>query len=321
MRVTLGEGASAAFFVTNAGGDYTRVEIEVRLAKGAHFEFGGVTIGGAGVTREFVTQVVHAEPEATSNQTVRAVHWGGGTGNFLGEIKVARHAQKTDAAQDFRLLFLADDVEDRHAVLEADLVQHLAEVRGSRRMHERLMAFRLHRLNKRQRRQRVHIAGRTLLCRRAVRQRHALRNVQGPVLLVHVPAKAGDHLAEQCLSRRGVACGDHSAGALIANGQRLAKPGLHGAQTAFGYVSRNGRAVFRAPLHGGRHVRAAHQEPKVRRVDRRPLDAHEDLVRTGGLYGGLFEREFQFAFRCHQGTDLQACLGKLISHWVFLSKL
>lgn len=106
MRVTLEEGARYALFVTNAGGDYTRVEVEVRLAKGAHFEFGGVTIGGAGVTREFVTQVVHAEPEATSNQTIRAVHWAGATGNFLGEIKVARHAQKTDAAQDFKGLLL-----------------------------------------------------------------------------------------------------------------------------------------------------------------------------------------------------------------------
>ncbi len=106
IRLDIGEGARAELFVTNAGGDYTRVEVEVRLSKGAHFEFGGVTIGGAGVTREFVTQVIHAEPEATSNQTIRAVHWGGATGNFLGEIKVARHAQKTDAAQDFKGLLL-----------------------------------------------------------------------------------------------------------------------------------------------------------------------------------------------------------------------
>lgn len=106
IRLDIGEGARAELFVTNAGADYTRVEVEVRLAKGAHFEFGGVTIGGAGVTREFVTQVIHAEPEATSNQTIRAVHWDGATGNFLGEIKVARHAQKTDAAQDFKGLLL-----------------------------------------------------------------------------------------------------------------------------------------------------------------------------------------------------------------------
>jgi len=136
FRVTLGEGARAAFFVTNRGDDYTRVELEVRLAKGAHFEFGGVTIGGGSATREFVTQVVHAEPEATSNQTVRAVHWGIGTGNFLGEIKVARHAQKTDAAQDFKALLLeagasanavpqleifADDVKCAHGATVGEL--------------------------------------------------------------------------------------------------------------------------------------------------------------------------------------------------------
>ena len=85
---------------------YARVEIEVTLGKGAHFEFGGVTVGGRDTVREFVTRVVHAEPEATSNQVVRAVHWGQGTGNFLGSIEVARHAQKTDAAQSFKGLLL-----------------------------------------------------------------------------------------------------------------------------------------------------------------------------------------------------------------------
>lgn len=106
IRLTLGEGARAELFFTNKGGDYTRVEVEVTLGKGAHFEFGGVTIGGGDATREFVTTTVHAEPDGTSNQTVRSVHWGTGTGNFLGEIKVVRHAQKTDAAQDFKGLLL-----------------------------------------------------------------------------------------------------------------------------------------------------------------------------------------------------------------------
>ena len=106
IRLTLGEGARAEIFASNIGGDYTRVEVEVTLAKGAHFEFGGVTIGGGEAVREFVTKTVHAEPEATSNQTVRSVHWGTGTGNFLGEIKVVKDAQKTDAAQDFKGLLL-----------------------------------------------------------------------------------------------------------------------------------------------------------------------------------------------------------------------
>jgi Fe-S cluster assembly protein SufD len=106
VRLTVGEGARAELFAVNAGGDYLRLEVVVRLARGAHFEFGGVTIGGGDATREFVTRVTHAEPEATSHQVVRAVHWGAATGSFLGKIEVARDAQKTDAAQDFKGLIL-----------------------------------------------------------------------------------------------------------------------------------------------------------------------------------------------------------------------
>ena len=106
LRLTLGEGARAEFFAVIAARPYARVELEVRLARGAHFEFGGITVGGRQTVREFVTRIVHAEPEATSNQIVRAVHWGQGTGNFLGNIDVVRGAQKTDAAQDFKGLLL-----------------------------------------------------------------------------------------------------------------------------------------------------------------------------------------------------------------------
>ena len=106
IRLTVGEGARAELFVVNCGGDYTRVEVQVRLARGAHFQFGGVTIGGGDATREFVTRTVHAEPGATSAQVVRAVHWGTATGNFLGRIDVTRDAQQTDAAQDFKGLLL-----------------------------------------------------------------------------------------------------------------------------------------------------------------------------------------------------------------------
>ncbi|HYD23232.1 MAG TPA: SufD family Fe-S cluster assembly protein [Croceibacterium sp.] len=106
VRLTVGEGARAELFAVNAGGDYTRLEVEVRLARGAHFQFGGVTIGGGAATREFVTRTVHAEPGATSRQVVRAVHWGTAIGNFLGRIDVARDAQQTDAGQDFKGLLL-----------------------------------------------------------------------------------------------------------------------------------------------------------------------------------------------------------------------
>ena len=106
VRLSVGEGARAELFAVISASEYTRLEVEVRLAKGAHFEFGGVTIGGGAAVREFVTRTVHAEPEASSHQVVRAVHWGTATGNFLGRIDVARGAQKTDAAQDFKGLLL-----------------------------------------------------------------------------------------------------------------------------------------------------------------------------------------------------------------------
>lgn len=106
LRVTLAAGARCELFAVIAAGRLGRIEIEVRLAEGAHFELGGVTLGGRETVREFVTRVVHAEPGATSNQVVRSVHWGQGTGNFLGNIDVVRDAQKTDAAQSFKGLLL-----------------------------------------------------------------------------------------------------------------------------------------------------------------------------------------------------------------------
>lgn len=106
VRMVLGEGARAEIFAIASASSYTRLEVEVRLGEGAHFEFGGVTIGGGDATREFVTRLDHAEPEATSHQVVRAVHWGTATGNFLGRVAVARDAQKTDAAQNFKAILL-----------------------------------------------------------------------------------------------------------------------------------------------------------------------------------------------------------------------
>lgn len=106
LRVKVAEGGRCELFAVIAGSRLGRVETVVHLERGAHFEFGGVTVGGGETTREFVTHLTHAEPEGTSNQTIRAVHWDQGTGNFLGRIDVVRDAQKTDAAQDFKGLLL-----------------------------------------------------------------------------------------------------------------------------------------------------------------------------------------------------------------------
>jgi len=106
LKVHVGKGARFELFAVNGGAPYARLEVEVTLAEGAHFEFGGVTLGGGDGTQEFVTRVIHAEPGASSNQVARAVQWGRSTGNFLGRIEVARDAQKTDAAQNFKAILV-----------------------------------------------------------------------------------------------------------------------------------------------------------------------------------------------------------------------
>lgn len=106
IRVTVEKGARFEMWGVICAAGYTRLELEVTLGEGAHFEFGGVSLGGGEATQEFVTRTIHAAPAATSNQCVRAVQWGRSTGNFLGRIEVARGAQKTDAAQNFRALLL-----------------------------------------------------------------------------------------------------------------------------------------------------------------------------------------------------------------------
>lgn len=106
LRVRVAEGARFSLFAIANAGRYARMEVEVHLAEGAHFEFGGVTLGGGDTTQEFVTRVLHNVPAATSNQTVRAVHWDRAIGNFIGRIEVGRDGQKTDAAQNFKAILL-----------------------------------------------------------------------------------------------------------------------------------------------------------------------------------------------------------------------
>lgn len=106
LRVHVEKGARYEHFALNTAGPFARLEVEVTLEEGAHFEFGGVTLGGGDTTQEFVTRTIHAQPHGTSNQIVRAVQWGRSTGNFLGRIEVVRDAQKTDAGMNFRALLL-----------------------------------------------------------------------------------------------------------------------------------------------------------------------------------------------------------------------
>ena len=147
-RVHVGAGGRYEHFeILASGADYSRVELEVTLDQGAHFEFGGVIIGNRASRQEFVTRVIHRAPDATSNQVVRAVQAGQSTGNYLGRIEVARDSQKTDAGQNFRAILLnkgasanakpeleifADDVKCAHGAAIGQLDQAAAYYMAAR---------------------------------------------------------------------------------------------------------------------------------------------------------------------------------------------
>ena len=122
--------------ILNTGGDYGRIAIDVTLHDGAHFELGGAILGSGSQTLEIVTTVLHAEPNATSNQIVRSVLGQRATGSYLGKVMVARDAQKTDANQSVKAMLLdrtatanakpeleiyADDVKCAHGATVGEL--------------------------------------------------------------------------------------------------------------------------------------------------------------------------------------------------------
>ncbi|MBU0556005.1 MAG: SufD family Fe-S cluster assembly protein [Alphaproteobacteria bacterium] len=104
--VEIGAGGTLAVHLLNSGGALGRVTFDVTLARQAHFELKAALIGGETQTLELITTLNHAEPEATSAQTVRAIAAGKATTNYLGQIRVARDAQKTDASQSFKAMLL-----------------------------------------------------------------------------------------------------------------------------------------------------------------------------------------------------------------------
>lgn len=134
--IDIADGARFDFHLLNIGGKLGRVTFDVRLGKGSHFELSGAIIGGGDQTLEIVTKVTHAQPDATSGQTVRSILGGRATGSYLGSINVARDAQRTDAFQSIKAMLLdrtatanakpeleiyADDVKCAHGATVGEL--------------------------------------------------------------------------------------------------------------------------------------------------------------------------------------------------------
>ena len=106
LDVTIGDNATFTLHLLAHNADYGRIHVRATLGNGSHFELGGAILGSGDQTLEIVTETIHAEPNATSNQVVRSVLADKATGSFLGRINVARHAQKTDAAQSVKAMLL-----------------------------------------------------------------------------------------------------------------------------------------------------------------------------------------------------------------------
>lgn len=134
--VTVADGARCDFHVLNIGGQLGRVTIDVTLGRGSHFELGGAILGSGDQTLEIVTSVTHAQPDATSGQTIRSILSERATGSYLGRIAVARDAQRTDAFQSVKAMLLdrtatanakpeleiyADDVKCAHGATVGEL--------------------------------------------------------------------------------------------------------------------------------------------------------------------------------------------------------
>jgi Fe-S cluster assembly protein SufD len=106
FAITLGAGARYDFRILNIAERYSRIAVDVTLHEGADFNLGVAQIAGGDATVEIVTTVTHAEPNATSRQTVRSVAGGTGTVTYLGKVAVARDAQQTDSEQDVKAMLL-----------------------------------------------------------------------------------------------------------------------------------------------------------------------------------------------------------------------
>lgn len=134
--ITVADDARCDFHLLNIGGKLGRVTFAVTLGARAHFGLHGAIIGGGDQTLEIITSVTHAQPDATSGQTVRSVLGGRATGSYLGSINVARDAQRTDAFQSVKAMLLdrtatanakpeleiyADDVKCAHGATVGEL--------------------------------------------------------------------------------------------------------------------------------------------------------------------------------------------------------
>ncbi len=107
LVIELDAGASFDLRILNAGASFGRIAVDARLSEGASFTIGAAQLGSGQQVLEIVTEVTHAERNATSSQIVRSVLAGQATGTYLGKVAVARGAVGTDSEQSVRAMLLS----------------------------------------------------------------------------------------------------------------------------------------------------------------------------------------------------------------------
>jgi Fe-S cluster assembly protein SufD len=105
--VSLGANARFTSLTLASAGSALRSEAHVTLdGAGAHAEVNGILLGDGHAALDALTRLEHRVPDTSSGQTFRLVAAGQSQVSIAGGISVARHAQKTDAAQSLKALVL-----------------------------------------------------------------------------------------------------------------------------------------------------------------------------------------------------------------------
>lgn len=106
--VTVAAGGTFEAFHLGLGGALTRQEIRVVLTgENANVKLNGAYALGSHSHHDFTTVMDHAVPNCVSSQVFKGVVDGQSRGVYQGRIHVARDAQKTDARQLHKALFLS----------------------------------------------------------------------------------------------------------------------------------------------------------------------------------------------------------------------
>ena len=163
------------------------------------------------------------------------------------------------------------------------------------------MTLALHRLDHAERGERIDEQRRALRGGHAIGQHDRARSRRyDAILREHRAAEHRDGLADERLRVR--ACIDDDARTFVADLHRLIEARGHAGHAVLWNLQRR----HHADRTRGRRIGRTEQQAHIRRIDRRGLDAHHDLVGTGRRHHDLDERQLELAFGRHARMQLEA---------------